>query len=152
MRFSCKFHFAFVESIYNRRRVLLSITHNLYQHKWSKYSQVHLAVAIRQSFLISFWQLCGIFLTTFWWLPFKLANQNGRTGGGWVVKHHVGFPTIGNSTWPDAMRQCSRLWPFWSPWRVEKNSGNWNYYEGRQFGEHSVSKVMWFYKRFHSQK
>ena len=48
-------------------------------------------------FLISFCQLCDIFLTTFWWLPFKLANQNVTTGVGGVLKRHVGFPTIGNS-------------------------------------------------------
>ena len=59
----------------------------------SCYSQGCQTVATWQSF-ISFWQLCDIFITTFWWFPFKLANQNVRTGGGGIVKCHVGFPTV----------------------------------------------------------
>ena len=51
-------------------------------------------MATQQSF---FPQLCDIFLTTFWWFPCKLANQNARTVGGGFVKRHVGFPTIDNA-------------------------------------------------------
>ena len=47
-------------------------------------------------FSITFWQLCDTCLTTFWWLPFKLANQNARARADRVVKLHVGFPTSDN--------------------------------------------------------
>ena len=42
-------------------------------------------------FLSNMWQLCDIFLITFWWLPLQLANQNATTVGGRVVKLLVGF-------------------------------------------------------------
>ena len=48
-------------------------------------------------FFISFSQHCHIFLKTFWWLPFKLANQNAGIGGGGVIKRHVDFLSIDNS-------------------------------------------------------
>ena len=51
----------------------------------------------RTKFLISFWQVCDMFLPTLRWPPFKLANQNVSTGEGRVVTCHVGFPTIDNS-------------------------------------------------------
>ena len=41
-------------------------------------------------------KVCDMLLSTFWWLPFKLFNQNARTGGRRVVKHYVGFPKIDN--------------------------------------------------------
>ena len=41
--------------------------------------------------------VCDNFVTTYCWLPFKLANQNGKTMGGRVVKCHVSFLTNDNS-------------------------------------------------------
>ena len=44
-------------------------------------------------FLINFWQLFDIFLKTFWWLPFKLANQNfGKYTSSCTWDDRVRFP------------------------------------------------------------
>ena len=60
------------------------------------YFQVRLTVPTRQrSVLFSFW-LFDIFSKTFWWLSFKLLNQNARSERGGVAKRH-GFSTTGNS-------------------------------------------------------
>ena len=53
-------------------------------------------------FMISFWQLYDIFLTTFWWVPFKKDSWSARTGKG-EVKCHVDFLQL-HSDWPDGKR------------------------------------------------
>ena len=76
--------------------------------KWTILSLLKSSASKRglpKKFWISFWQLCDIFLTTFWWLSFELANQNAWTGGNGVVKRHVGFPTNDNSA-----SHCLAFW------------------------------------------
>ena len=73
-----------------------SVKSNIVVVSWSLQS----SASIRDhsiKFFIIFWQLCDVFWRTFWWLPFKLANQNATTGGGGVVKRYVGFPAIDTS-------------------------------------------------------
>ena len=60
------------------------------------YSAAHRTVATGQSF----WLVCdnfGHFVKTGWWLLIHLANQNLRTVGGGVVKHHVGCLIISST-------------------------------------------------------